>query len=188
MMYAIWLIGAGLGVAGGVALGRVPCKKGLCMFFGDPVRGAILGGIVGLLAGQAVAGVWARYDDPSEGLASIHTREEFQRQVLDSPVPTAVDFYSPTCPPCRMLAPVMVELADRAGDRARVVKVDVTRAQDLARAHGVRGVPTVVIFRQGRETQRIVGYRRIDSYLSALGLDGEAAPAAGDQGPIEPQP
>jgi thioredoxin len=176
MMYVIWLVGTAVGVVGGLALGRLPCKKGVCMVFGDPVRGAILGGIVGLLAGQGIAGVWARYDDPAEGLASVHSPEEFQRQVLESPVPTVVDFYSPTCPPCRMLAPVMVDLAGQVGDRARVVKVDVTRAQGLAREYGVRGVPTVIIFRQGQEVDRMVGYRRIDSYLTALRLEEEPSP------------
>ena len=83
-----------------------------------------------------------------EGLAGL-----FQASSL----PVLVDFYSPTCGPCHMMAPVLERLAARRAGEIVVVKVDVDRHPELARDFGVRGVPTFVVVHKGAERGRTAG-------------------------------
>lgn len=80
-----------------------------------------------------------------------------ERVVRDSTVPVIVDFYADWCAPCRMMAPTFAELARRRLGTALVVKVDTDAHPDSAATHGVRGIPTLVVFDGGREVARQVG-------------------------------
>lgn len=81
----------------------------------------------------------------------------FQKLVLESPVPVLVDFWAEWCGPCRALAPTIEELAREMGDRARVVKVDVERARQVAGEYGIRSIPTVALFQGGEVADVLVG-------------------------------
>jgi thioredoxin 1 len=82
----------------------------------------------------------------------------FVREVLRSDVPVVVDFWSPGCAPCRMLEPVVTDLATDYAGRLKVVEVNAAEAGRTAARFGVMGTPTVVFFRGGREVERVVGF------------------------------
>ncbi len=90
-------------------------------------------------------------------LIEIRT-DDFSR-VLDSPRPALVAFSAPWCGPCKMLEPVLVELAAEYADRVDVFTVNVDQSPDLAMRYGVMGVPTVILFKGGQPETRITGFR-----------------------------
>ncbi|HEX5002094.1 MAG TPA: thioredoxin [Bacteroidia bacterium] len=77
--------------------------------------------------------------------------------LINSDTPVLVDFYAEWCGPCKMMAPVLKEVASKVGDKARIVKVDVDKNQNAAAAYQVRGVPTFIIFRKGQIVWRQSG-------------------------------
>ena len=91
------------------------------------------------------------------GSASEVTKDTFEQEALKSDVPVLVDFWAPWCGPCRMLAPIVEELgADYAG-RLKVLKVNTDENSSLASEYGIRGIPTLIIFKDGKEVERVVG-------------------------------
>jgi thioredoxin 1 len=83
--------------------------------------------------------------------------ESFEREVLQSPVPVLVDFWGPNCAPCQALAPVADVLADELAGRLKVVKVNVEEARDVVGRYGIMGLPTLMLFRDGRNVATLVG-------------------------------
>ena len=83
--------------------------------------------------------------------------DDFASTVLKSDVPVLVDFYADWCGPCRMLAPHLDQVASGGVGRLLVAKVDSDRAQALSQTYQIRGLPTVVLFHDGREVDRVVG-------------------------------
>lgn len=77
--------------------------------------------------------------------------------MLESEKPMLVDFTATWCGPCKMMAPVLEEVKHKVGDKARIVKVDIDRNAAFADSMGVQGVPTFVLFKQGKEEWRHVG-------------------------------
>lgn len=85
------------------------------------------------------------------------TDETLERMVTDASVPVLVDFYADWCAPCKMMAPILDELAhDRVGE-ALVLKLDTDRNQQSAARYGIQGIPTLIVFRDGKEARRQVG-------------------------------
>ena len=84
--------------------------------------------------------------------------EDFDRTVLNSQVPVLVDFYADWCAPCKMMAPMLDEVANRKMGEVLVVKVDTDRAPELAKRFQIRGIPTLMAFRDGEEVGRRVGF------------------------------
>jgi thioredoxin 1 len=87
------------------------------------------------------------------------TAEDFDEIVLRSDVPVLVDFWATWCAPCRMVAPVLEQLAAAYEGRLKVVKVDVDEAPDVAQRYGVTSVPFLSVYRDGEVVKTIVGAR-----------------------------
>lgn len=96
------------------------------------------------------------------------TDQTFSADVLRSSVPVLVDFWAPWCGPCRVMSPIVEELAEELGDRARVVKVNVDKAQATAAAFGVSSIPSFVVIQAGNVVQRLTGVMPKTRLLQAL--------------------
>lgn len=81
---------------------------------------------------------------------------DFQ-EMINSDKPTLVDFYATWCGPCKVQAPILEQVATEVGDGAKILKVDIDNNMDAARAYGIRSVPTLVLFKEGKEVWRQSG-------------------------------
>lgn len=81
----------------------------------------------------------------------------FEKEVLQSNTPVFIDFWATWCGPCRMMAPVVEELAQSMGDSVKVCKIDIDQNPELAEKYGVMSIPTFIVIKNGSETARIVG-------------------------------
>ena len=85
------------------------------------------------------------------------TMDNFEQEVLNSDVPVMIDFWATWCMPCKMLAPVIEELAEEANGAYKVGKIDVDRSPSLAAQFGVMSIPTVIVFKNGKAAEKYVG-------------------------------
>jgi thioredoxin 2 len=92
----------------------------------------------------------------------------FDEQVLASPLPVLLDVWAPWCVPCRGMEPVIAELAVSLAGKVRVAKLDVDRNPESAARLRIQGVPTVIVFKGGREVTRMVGARDKSELTRAL--------------------
>jgi thioredoxin 1 len=83
--------------------------------------------------------------------------ETFEADVLKSDRPVLVDFWAAWCAPCRMLAPTVEAVADKYATSARVVKLNVDDNPSVSQRYGIKGIPTLILFKNGREEERVVG-------------------------------
>ena len=91
-------------------------------------------------------------------MASVSvTDANFENEVLQSDQPVMVDFWAEWCGPCKALTPVLDELADEMGDKVKVVKVNIDEAPEAPTKYGVRGVPTLMLFKDGQVVDTRVG-------------------------------
>ena len=81
----------------------------------------------------------------------------FQEEVLDSSIPVLVDLWAPWCMPCRIVAPSVEKIANDNEDKLKVCKLNVDDNQNIAVRYNVQGIPTLLIFKDGQEVDRIVG-------------------------------
>ncbi len=104
------------------------------------------------------------------GKPQVVTDQTFEQEVLKSDAPVLVDFWATWCGPCRMVAPVLEEVASEQGDKIRVAKLDVDANPITAGRFGVRAIPTMILFKNGREADRIVGYHPKPQLMTKLKL------------------
>ena len=93
----------------------------------------------------------------------IHYEDNFNDLIKETAV---VDFYATWCGPCKMFGPVFEEVAD--GSSVNFIKVDVDKNSDIAREYGVMTIPTVILFKDGREVKRNIGYMPKDEFIDFM--------------------
>ena len=94
------------------------------------------------------------------------TKENFENEVLKSEIPVLLDFFATWCGPCKMLAPILEEIAKENAGKIKVCKVDVDEEAELATAFRVQSIPTLVAFKDGKAINMAVGYRKKEDLLA----------------------
>ncbi|WP_106793380.1 thioredoxin [Aquimarina sp. Aq78] len=88
--------------------------------------------------------------------------------IIESKTPVLVDFFADWCGPCKMLAPILKEVKDELGDTIKIVKIDVDKNQPLASKYQVRGVPTMILFKEGKQLWRQSGVLQKNDLLGVI--------------------
>jgi len=102
------------------------------------------------------------------GKAQVVSDQNFEAEVTKSETPVLVDFWATWCGPCRMVAPVLEEIANEQGEKVKIAKLDVDANPITAGRFGVRSIPTMILFKNGREAQRVVGYMPKEKLLQQI--------------------
>ena len=102
------------------------------------------------------------------------TDENFQQEVLNSETPVLVDFWADWCQPCKMIAPVVEQIAEEYDGKVKIGKLDVDSNQQTSQAMGIRGIPALIIFNNGKPVDQIIGvvpksiiHKKIDEVLAS---------------------
>jgi thioredoxin 1 len=94
------------------------------------------------------------------------TDENFQQSIANGV--TLVDFYATWCGPCRMIAPIIEQLAGMMKGKAQIAKLDIDQAQQATNSLQITSVPTVILFKDGKEVKRVVGIKDLDFFLNLI--------------------
>lgn len=92
-------------------------------------------------------------------MAKIINSSEFNTEVLNSGDVVLVDFFAEWCGPCKMIAPSIEELSSEMSGKAKVFKLDVDKTPDIAQKYGIMNIPTIMIFKDGKAVDKIVGFQ-----------------------------
>ena len=96
------------------------------------------------------------------------TKDNFAAEVLQSGKACMVDFWAPWCGPCKMIGPVIDALAEEFSDKINIGKINVDENKELAIEYGIRGIPTLLFFKDGKEIKRVVGAQNKESLVQAI--------------------
>lgn len=94
--------------------------------------------------------------------------QSFDGEVIKADVPVLVDFWAPWCGPCQMVGPVISEIAEEYDVKIKVCKVNVDEAAEIASQNAIVSIPTVVLFKDGKAVERIIGANSFDDYADMI--------------------
>lgn len=100
---------------------------------------------------------------------TVLTKDNFKTEVLESQIPVLVDFWAPWCGPCRMLGPVISEIAEAYDGKVKVGKVNVDDEEVLAMQYGIESIPTVLLFKGGEVASQSLGFKPKAFFEDMLG-------------------
>ena len=159
-------LGVFVGAVSGFLLSRLRRSFSSHYAGGSSNDGVLYGALIGGLIGGFLGSGGTSYT-PSPHLLSVGSLEAFETEVLATDEPALIEFYTPACGYCVRLEPVMHSLADRFAGRSLVGKVNVKDLREIGERYQIRGVPTLIVFRDGEEVDRTVGYQPEEN-LAAL--------------------
>ena len=90
-------------------------------------------------------------------MLTLVNQTEFDNEVIKSDIPVVVDFFATWCGPCKLIAPVLDQLAEEFNGTAKIVKLDVDQAKEIATNYDIKGVPTLIFFKDGEIVDKVVG-------------------------------
>ena len=102
------------------------------------------------------------------GAISTLSDSTFDEEIGSASSPVLVDFWAEWCGPCKMIAPILEEIAEEKGDALKIAKLNVDEAQDIARRFEVMSIPTMILFKDGEEAKRIIGAKPKQALLDDL--------------------
>jgi len=148
------LIGGGLGAALGY-FGK--CSSGACPLTANPRRGAMVGALLGLLVHFASGRSGSGSVNVSTANVTRIQESQFETEVVQSTLPVVVDFYASWCGPCKILSPMLEDLAGPLTNKVKFVKINVDEANTLAQRMEIQAMPTLLFFKNGKVVDRSVG-------------------------------
>jgi thioredoxin 1 len=103
----------------------------------------------------------------SKNLLTLQSKD-FEKEVLQSKVPAVVDFYADWCGPCRMVSPIIESLSDEYAGKVKFAKVNTDENQDLAERYGIMSIPTIMLFKNGKVADRVIGAGPASMYKAKI--------------------